>query len=199
MKLTGVGIWKWNGDESPVLLGMAVDVSSFGYFQRASVKEGLLFLARTIVQRTQPGQRQSVKAEGYLVHCHVRDNGLAGIVVADEEYPTTAAFSIITKVIDEYVEANGEAWKNVTADEHAADAILEPALEKYQDHTQADKLAKIQRDLDETKIVLHQTIEGVLKRGEKLDALVDKSNDLSLASQMFYKQAKKSNNCCQYA
>ena len=34
---------------------------------------------------------------------------------------------------------------------------------------QADKLTKIQQDLDETKIILHQTIESVLDRGEKLD------------------------------
>ncbi len=61
-----------------------------------------------------------------------------------------------------------------------------------------DKIAKIQRDLDETKIILHQTIDSVLKRGEKLDALVDKSNDLSLASQMFYKQARKTNSCCSF-
>lgn len=52
---------------------------------------------------------------------------------------------------------------------------------------------------DETKIVLHQTIDSVLRRGEKLDNLVDKSNDLSLASQMFYKQARKTNSCCSYA
>ena len=70
------------------------------------------------------------------------------------------------------------------------------ARARAQDHTQADKIAKIQKDLDETKIILHQTIDSVLKRGEKLDALVDKSNDLSLASQMFYKQAKKTNSCC---
>jgi len=35
-----------------------------------------------------------------------------------------------------------------------------------------------------------------LARGEKLDNLVDKSTDLSLASQMFYKQARKQNQCC---
>lgn len=67
-----------------------------------------------------------------------------------------------------------------------------------QDHTQADKIAKIQKDLDETKIILHQTIDSVLKRGEKLDALVDKSNDLSLASQMFYKRARQTNSCCRF-
>jgi len=63
---------------------------------------------------------------------------------------------------------------------------------------QADKLTKIQQDLDETKIILHKTIESVLDRGEKLDQLVDKSNDLSLASQMFYKQARKTNSCCNF-
>jgi hypothetical protein len=54
----------------------------------------------------------------------------------------------------------------------------------------ADKLTKIQKDLDETKVILHQTIDSVLRRGEKLDTLVDKSADLSLASQMFYKQVR---------
>eukprot|EP00890_Picochlorum_soloecismus_P005646 jgi/Picsp_1/6082/NSC_03436-R1_vamp-like protein ykt61 len=67
-----------------------------------------------------------------------------------------------------------------------------------QDPAQADKLAKIQQDLDETKIILHKTIESVLDRGEKLDQLVDKSNDLSMASQLFYKQARKTNSCCNF-
>jgi synaptobrevin family protein YKT6 len=60
----------------------------------------------------------------------------------------------------------------------------------------ADKILKIQRELDDTKVVLHKTIDSVLARGEKLDNLVDKSTDLSLASQMFYKQARKQNQCC---
>jgi Synaptobrevin len=61
-------------------------------------------------------------------------------------------------------------------------------LRSLQDPHQADKLAKIQSDLDETKVVLHRTIESMLERGEKLDTLVGKSEDLSMASQMFYKQ-----------
>lgn len=32
--------------------------------------------------------------------------------------------------------------------------------------------------------------------GEKLDNLVAKSNDLGIASQLFYKQAKSTNSCC---
>jgi len=45
--------------------------------------------------------------------------------------------------------------------------------------------------LDETKIVLHKTIESVLQRGEKLDNLVERSDALSAQSRMFYKTAKK--------
>ena len=41
-----------------------------------------------------------------------------------------------------------------------------------------------------------EVVRELLARGEKLDNLVDKSTDLSLASQMFYKQAKKQNQCC---
>lgn len=194
-KLVGIGLLKVNGD-NPVFIGMATDVSNFGYFQRATVREGIMFAARTIVARTQPGMRQTVKNQDYLCHVHARDFGIAGVVVADKDYPVTAAFSIISKVLDDYLEQAGDSWRNVESDSSLANGVLDPALIKYQDPLQADKIAKIQKDLDETKIVLHQTIESVLKRGEKLDALVDKSNDLSLASQMFYKQSKKMNSCC---
>ena len=88
---------------------------------------------------------------------------------------------------------------------------------KYQDPQQADSIMKIQKELDETKIVLHKTIESVLERGEKIDSLVEKSDGLSAQSKMFYKQvrwseskdtvcrltnvlfirqAKKQNSCC---
>ena len=57
---------------------------------------------------------------------------------------------------------------------------------KYQDPAQADSIMKIQKELDETKIVLHKTIESVLQRGEKIDDLVAKSDGLSAQSKMFY-------------
>ena len=41
-----------------------------------------------------------------------------------------------------------------------------------QDPAQADPMMKVQNELDETKIILHSTIEAVLQRGEKLDDLV---------------------------
>ena len=64
-------------------------------------------------------------------------------------------------------------------------------VEKYQDPRQADAIMRVQQELDETKIILHKTIESVLQRGEKINDLVDRSNALSAQSKMFYKTAKK--------
>lgn len=61
---------------------------------------------------------------------------------------------------------------------------------------QVDKIMKLNVQLAETKELLHQTIDKVLERGEKLDDLVDKSATLSAQSKLFYKQAKKTNSCC---
>jgi synaptobrevin family protein YKT6 len=73
---------------------------------------------------------------------------------------------------------------------------IEEYLVKYQNPAAADKVTKIQQDLDETKEILHKTLENVLDRGEKLDTLVSRSNDLSSQSKLFYKSAKKTNACC---
>ncbi|CAG9463283.1 unnamed protein product [Pedinophyceae sp. YPF-701] len=197
-KLLSISILKWKGPEdTPVFFGTASDVSDFGFFQRTSVREMLQFVSRTIVQRTRPGSRQTVEHEGYLCHAHNRD-GLGAIVVTSHDYPSRSAFCVINEVVDQFLREFGESWRQQTADVTAAEPMLTSALERFQDPAQADKLMKIQRDLDETKVILHRTIESMLERGEKLDNLVTKSEDLSLASQMFYKQARKSNSCCSF-
>ena len=66
--------------------------------------------------------------------------------------------------------------------------FLNECIQKYQDPRQADSILKIQQELDETKIVLHKTIESVLERGTKIDNLVERSEGLSAQSKLFYTQ-----------
>ncbi|PPD75690.1 hypothetical protein GOBAR_DD27378 [Gossypium barbadense] len=192
MKITSLLVLKCNPEGSdPIILANATDVSHFGYFQRSSVREFIVFVARTVAKRTPPGQRQSVQHEEYKVHAYNR-NGLVALGFMDDHYPVRSAFSLLNQVLDEYLKNFGESWRTV----HADSAQSWPYLEEALDPAEADKLLKIQRELDETKIILHKTIDSVLERGEKLDSLVEKSSDLSAASQMFYKQAKRTNQCC---
>lgn len=155
-----------------------------------------MFLTKTFMKRTEPGQRQSVEHEGYVVHCYVRSDGLGGTVTTDLGYPARVAFVLLGQVLEDFCAKHGDAWKTVTVPESMPFPEAETYLQKYQNPSEADKVTKIQKDLDETTQILHKTIDSVLERGVKLDNLVDKSNDLSAQSKLFYKQAKKTNGCC---
>ena len=69
-------------------------------------------------------------------------------------------------------------------------------LAKFQNPSEADAMTKLQSELDETKIIMHDNIEKILDRGEKLDDLVAKSEGLSYQSKAFYTTARKTNSCC---
>lgn len=156
----------------------------------------LMFLTKTFMKRTEPGQRQSVEHEGYVVHCYVRSDGLGGTVTTDGEYPARVAFVMLGQLLDEFAQKQGDSWKTVTTPESVTFPPADEYLQKYQNPAEADKITKIQKDLDETTQILHKTIDSVLERGVKLDNLVEKSNDLSAQSKLFYKSAKKTNSCC---
>jgi synaptobrevin family protein YKT6 len=197
MKVLDISILNTSGGtEDPIPLVAASDLSSFGYFQRQGIKEMLTFFSKTFTKRTQPGQRQSITHESYVVHCYVRSDGLAGSVVTDQEYPSRVAFVLLTQVLDEFTTEHGNSWRDNTQAYTMTFAPLEEYLVKYQDPAAADKVTKIQKDLDDTTQILHKTIDSVLERGVKLDNLVERSDDLSKQSKMFYKQAKKTNGCC---
>lgn len=158
----------------------------------------MTFFSETVSQRTQAGQRQSIEEGNYIGHTYTRSEGLACVVITDKEYPVRPAYTLINKILEEYLSLHPQKdWANITATNASFNYDnLENYIKKYQDPSQADSIMKVQQELDETKIVLHKTIESVLQRGEKLDSLVDKSEALSSSSRMFYKQAKKTNSCC---
>lgn len=58
------------------------------------------------------------------------------------------------------------------------------------------KCQEIHHNLMEVKTIMINNIDLVLKRGEKLDDLVMKTQHLSDSSKKFYMKAKKLNKCC---
>eukprot|EP00472_Partenskyella_glossopodia_P000006 CAMPEP_0197541590 /NCGR_PEP_ID=MMETSP1318-20131121/67245_1 /TAXON_ID=552666 /ORGANISM="Partenskyella glossopodia, Strain RCC365" /LENGTH=194 /DNA_ID=CAMNT_0043100783 /DNA_START=551 /DNA_END=1135 /DNA_ORIENTATION=+ len=188
-----------NGEEKdPIALARVEDLSAFSYFTRGTIREHLTFALRTVAQRTNPGYRQTVglKDIEYVCHVHVRSNSICGMVVSDEEYPVRVAFSMITDLLNKYMKAV-PTWNEFKTDNTAAPPqFMQEAIEKYQNPKEADKVLKIQQTVDEIKTIMHKNIDDILKRGETLDDLMEKSNDLSSTSVAFFKTAKKQNQCC---
>jgi synaptobrevin homolog YKT6 len=165
----------------------------------------MTLFSKTVAERTKPGQRQDVEEQGmfnitlrpspkdqdlinladYTFHAYGRTEGVCGIIISDHSYPALVAHQLLSKVVDEFLTAHPRSeWANSTP--NLTFPELKDYLVKYQDPQQADSIMKIQKELDETKIVLHKTIESVLQRGEKIDDLVAKSDGLSAQSKMFY-------------
>lgn len=124
---------------------------------------------------------------GNTFHAYGRSEGVCGIIISDHEYPALVAHQLLSKVVDEFLNAHPRSeWADSSPTLSFPE--LEDYIKKYQDPQQADSIMKIQKELDETKIVLHKTIESVLERGEKIDTLVAKSDGLSAQSKMFYSE-----------
>jgi len=194
MKIYYIGILK-NETKPAHELCAERDLSSYSRFTRDSYGEFMTLFSKTVAERTKPGQRQDVQEQSYTFHAYGRAEGIAGVIISDQAYPALVAHQLLSKVVDEFLVLHpSNTWASGTPT--LPWPQLKEYLVKYQDPAQADSIMKIQRELDETKIVLHKTIESVLERGEKIDSLVAKSDGLSAQSRMFYTQAKKQNSCC---
>ena len=195
MKLLAISLLRYQeGMPEPVLLVQGTHLMDFGFFQRGSVKEMITFFNKTIAKRA-PAGRQSVQNEEYYVHVYMRPDGLCGTVTCDSEYPPRVAFALLSKLLEDF-DAKFPQWRNERRNEAIVWPELDGTLEKYQNPAEADQIMRIQKNLDETRDVLHNTIDQVLKRGEKLEDLVERSGELSAQSKLFYKQAKRANSCC---
>ncbi|KAK3679253.1 palmitoyltransferase [Recurvomyces mirabilis] len=195
MKILYIGILR-NEDKPAVELCAERDLSSYSRFTRTSVGEFMSLFSKTVAERTRPGQRQDVEEQSYTFHAYARSEGVAGIIISDQEYPALVAHQLLGKIMDEFLAKYPRSAFAGTSVKECPFPQLKEYIVKYQDPQQADSIMKIQKELDETKIVLHKTIESVLERGEKIDSLVAKSDGLSAQSKMFYTQAKKQNSCC---
>ncbi|CAD6565394.1 MAG: palmitoyltransferase [Alectoria sarmentosa] len=163
MKIFYIGILK-NENKPAHELCVEKDLSSYSRFTRDNYGQFMSLFSKTVAERTKPGQRQDIE---------------------EKYYPALVAHQLLSKVVDEFLSRYPRsAFAN--SNPNLPFPQLKEYLEKYQDPQQADSIMKIQKELDETKIVLHKTIESVLERGEKIDSLVEKSDGLSAQSKMFY-------------
>jgi synaptobrevin family protein YKT6 len=129
-------------------------------------------MSTTIVSRVHT--KSTITESGYTIHVVTSGNRTA-CVVTDDEYPDDVAFRL------------GRVSFDPTTD-------LEGLMHK--DPKDIDVIHSIRTDLEETRKIMRKNIESVLERDEKLDKLVEQSEELSRTSKTFYKTARKANSCC---
>lgn len=196
MRILSIHLFKWL-EENPAMIGNSTELSFLGYVQRRFLREHLNFAARTVCGRASPGDRTAVHLENDQGICYIaiHPNKFAVTVVCDPEYPQRVAFSLIAEIMNQFF-ASGMQWENIVKDRDLKWAPLEQFIKDYQNPASVDKLMRIENELNSITDIMHKNIDQLLKRGETLENLMQKSQDLSTVSYDFYKRAKKNNQCC---
>jgi synaptobrevin homolog YKT6 len=86
----------------------------------------MTLFAKTVAERTRPGQRQDVEEQEYTFHAYGRTEGICGIIISDQAYPALVAHQLLGKVVDEFLSKHPRSeWATGTP------TITMPELREY--------------------------------------------------------------------
>ena len=105
------------------------------------------------------------------------------IIITDQQYPPIVALKLLN-----IITKDGNVNENINQNE------LNKLFNDYQ--TPNDKLSLIKQELDETKLILCDSIDKLINRGETLENIIDKTNQLLETTDVFKNKTKEMNRCC---
>ena len=201
MKVLSIIIFKCNlksCQENPLLLTTSYYLESFSYFQKSTIREVCTFISREFIKRTfSHSVINPLKHNGYICYGKSDNNGLGITCVCDEEYPLHVASQLIDKVcILFYSKFTKDNFINIKLDTQLKLPELDNLIVEAQNPSNIDKIIKIKEELEETKTVVIEALDNLLARGESIEDLVQRTNDLSEVSKIYLREAEKMNECC---
>lgn len=143
------------------------------------------------------------------------DSGFVFLVVADESMGRSIPFVFLERVKDDFKQHYGATIKNddphpLADDEDEDDDLFEdrfsiaynldrefgPRLKEHMQYCmnhpeEMNKLSKLKAQITEVKGIMMDNIEKVLDRGEKIELLVDKSENLQFQADSFQRQGRQ--------
>ncbi|XP_038693250.1 vesicle-associated membrane protein 722-like isoform X2 [Tripterygium wilfordii] len=120
------------------------------------------------------------------------DSGFTYCVVAAESVGRQLPIAFLERIKEEFIKGYG-GDKAATATANGLNKEFRPKLKEQMqycvDHPEEiNKLAKVKAQVSEVKGVMMENIDKVLDRGEKIEILVDKTEDLHNQAQGFRQQ-----------
>ena len=115
---------------------------------------------------------------------------------SDMDYPRRVAYKCLEEALQNLEVDVADKWKACKADQKFSSSSFEKTFNKYKDASKIDALSLATIKVDETKAVLVDNMKVLLERQENIDMMVQKSDDLSVKTKLFYKQSDQMNKTC---
>lgn len=182
MKIIGAQILQYFNNKASIVQS-EFNLDFVGFFARKSTIELLKFFTCYVANENHKDTNLNNKLQ-ILEHtqtnsnvCILRRDNKFVCIICDKEYPIKVLAKLVLEIFAENMN-------------------LHHVVYECNDPTKIDKIMETQAKIDKTIEVLHDTINGIIERGEKIDKLVKQSDELSEATKMFYDKTKKLNRCC---
>jgi len=148
-------------------------------------------VTRRILERIpQKESKMSYVYDRHIFHILVEE-GLTFLCMADEEFGRRIPFAFLDDIKNRFIATYGNRGRSALAYamNEEFSRVLQKQMEYYSNNPNADKVTRVKEDLDNVKSVMVQNIEKVLDRGERIELLVDKTENLNAAAVKFKKQS----------
>ena len=198
MKILSIHIFSLYNSK-PIILSSAFSLAFVSIFQRGTLKDFLNFHSRLVIERVQKDTHAQVQLEKGICYAIANEDKIGVTLISDEEYPKRVAIDFLLKIHDNFKTFLAQQNVNLNSIEKDTDLkfdYIATEIEAWQDPSKKDNIMKLQNELNDVHDIMRQNLNELLKREENLESLMAKSQDLSSASVNFYKQAKKTNSCC---
>ena len=198
MRILSIHIFSLYKSE-PIILSSAFSLAFVSIFQRGTLKDFLNFHSRLVIERVQKDTHAQVQLEKGICYAIANEDKIGVTLISDEEYPKRVAIDFLLKIHDNFKTFLAQQNVNLNSIEKDTDLkfdYIATEIEAWQDPSKKDNIMKLQNELNDVHDIMKQNLKELLKREENLESLMAKSQDLSSASVNFYKQAKKTNSCC---
>ncbi|KAI9103311.1 synaptobrevin-domain-containing protein [Phlyctochytrium arcticum] len=183
----------------PIIYGLAAR-GAIILAEHATTTGNFTTVTQHILERLPEGDsKMTFVYDRYLFHYMTRNN-ITYLCLADDAFGRRLPFAFLEDIAKKFESAyGGERSQNAIAyglnefskviAQQMHTSLNEALQDFYSSDQGADRLRQVQGDIDQVRDVMVHNIEKVLERGERIDILVDKTDNLNQTSFAFKRRS----------
>lgn len=150
-------------------------------------------IALVLVKKIPPGDSKcSYTYDQYVFH-YVVHAGVTYLCMCDKELARVLAFRFLAQIEEEFLRMFAARWTHAQAYAFNTDfrPVLDANMKRFSKEKADDRIGRIQEQLGDIKSIMEVNITKVLSRGEQIEILVDKSQQMEVSATKFHSKSKK--------
>lgn len=178
----------------PILYSMVCRSNSGTILAKyASCAGNFAEVTEQIIAKIPPHNDKLTYSHGnYLFH-YICEDRIIYLCITDDDFERSRAFLFLNEIKRRFQASYGQLAAE-TAMPYAMNSefarVLANEMKHYSESSDVDTISKVHSELDELKNIMVKNIDNVALRGERLELLIDKTENLNSGSVTFRKTSR---------